>query len=976
MTARLIDRIATVQVPFDEAAAKDAFASIVSEREAGRLVDLIWRNSAASALLQITAASSPYLRDLIARDPEFAYTALTEPPEELFAKLSAKVSVASSETSNDFAIALRQLKSKSALLIALADIGGVWTVEQVTEALTQFADAVLRSAVDSLLRDAATKGQLAPANMEKPGEACGYVVLAMGKHGAFELNYSSDIDLIVFYDPETAPLAAGIEPATFFVRLTKRLVTLLQDVTEHGYVYRVDLRLRPDPRATQVAIAIEAAAVYYENQGQNWERAAMIKARPVAGDLALGEEFLARLRPYIWRKYLDYAAIADVQSLKRQIHAVKGHGEIAVQGHNLKLGRGGIREIEFFVQTQQLIAGGRNPKLRGRSTRAMLDALAEAKWITLEAAAELKSAYVFLRKIEHRIQMVADEQTHTLPVEPDAFEKLARFCGFANGKEFSTKLRSTFETVQGHYARLFEDAGELGTEAGSLVFTGGEDDPETLETLRRLGFKEVSEISATIRGWHFGRYPATRSARARELLTEIMPALLTVLARNGDADHAFIAFDQFLGSLSAGVQIFSLIRANPNLLDLLATVLGTAPRLAEQLGRRPKVLDAVIDPGFFGPLPAKEEFKRIADAVLTPDIGLEEIIDRARVVGKEQSFRIGVRILSETVSANEAGVAFSALAEVLLEHLHVAVARDMEQRHGTVRGGRSAIIAMGKLGGREMTAGSDLDLILVYDTEPGAEMSKGGKPVSVVQYYARLTQRLISALKSPTSEGVLYDVDMRLRPSGSAGPVAASLESFRTYQRDSAWTWEKLALTRARPVSGDPSLMKELESAILASLCAKRDAEKTRRDVLDMRRLMAKEWGTSPIWDIKRAYGGLVDVEFIAQFLQLIHAERLPQVLNTTTLTALDQLYETGAINRTDHSDLKEAGSLYGRLTQVLRLCVDGLYDPGKAPAGLNRLVAGAAGVPDISTAEALLADTQSRISQRFESVIGRVREH
>ena len=362
------------------------------------------------------------------------------------------------------------------MLIAIADTGGRWPLGEVTAALTRFADASLQAAVDWLLRDAHGAGRLVLADTSKPSQGCGYTVLAMGKQGAFELNYSSDVDLIVLYDPDAAPLAPGVEPSTFFVRFTKRLVSLLQDVTEHGYAFRVDLRLRPDPRATQVAISIDAAEVYYLNQGQNWERAAMIKARPSAGDISLGDEFLDRLKPYIWRKYLDFAAIADVQSMKRQIHAVKGHGEVKVRGHNLKLGRGGIREIEFFVQTQQLIAGGRNPKLRGRSTIAMLAALADAQWITHEAAAELTSAYRFLRAIEHRVQMVNDEQTHTLPSEDPAFESLGRFCGFADGASFDVEVRRVLECVQGHYSRLFESAEELGTAGGSLVFTGGEDD--------------------------------------------------------------------------------------------------------------------------------------------------------------------------------------------------------------------------------------------------------------------------------------------------------------------------------------------------------------------------------------------------------------------------------------------------------------------------------------------------------------------
>jgi glutamate-ammonia-ligase adenylyltransferase len=924
------------------------------------------------AIAGAIAAGSPFLRQLMIRDPGYAARCFAESADVLLAGILQDLRAVPPDLSQaEVMRVLRQHRKHAAMLIAVADLSGRWPVERVTAALTEFADACLQSAVAWLLRDSARTGRIRLASDAEPALRCGYVALAMGKHGAFELNYSSDIDLIVLFDAQTPLLADGADPGTFFVRLTRRLVRLLQDITEDGYVFRTDLRLRPDPRATQVAISVEAAAIYYEYQGQNWERAAMIKARAAAGDVALGADFLDRLQPYIWRKYLDFAAIADVQSLKRQIHAVKGHGEIRVRGHNIKLGRGGIREIEFFVQTQQLIAGGRNPKLRGRSTLPMLDALAEAKWITPLAAEELKSAYRFLRTVEHRIQMVNDEQSHLLPADDRAFAGLACFCGYADAGAFAAELAATLECVQGHYARLFEQAEELGTEAGSLVFTGGEDDPETLETLNRLGFRAASEVSATIRGWHFGRYAATRSARARELLTELMPKLLSALAAMGDADRAFIAFDRFLAGLPAGVQLFSLLKANPRLLDLLATILGSAPRLAEQLSRRPKVLDAVLDPGFFGAMPTEAELAELIAAAIPPGLALEEAADRARIVGKEQAFRIGVRVLSETVGAVEAGSAFSDLAGLLLRRLHQAVTEDAEARHGKAPGGRSAVIAMGKLGGREMTAGSDLDLIIVYDAAPDAEMTVGPRPVSVNQFYARQAHRLISAVSAPTAEGVLYDVDMRLRPSGSMGPVAASLSSFRAYHRESAWTWERLALTRARPVCGDASLVADLESEIRSALCAPREAAATLADVLGMRRLMLKEQGRAGLWDVKRARGGLVEVEFIAQTLQLLHASRHPGILDTNTLAALDKIAAAGLLDAPTATALRDAGTLYQRLTQVLRLCVDGPYDPAKALPALNQLVANAAASPDIPTAEALLADTQAEVVRIFDRIIG-----
>jgi glutamate-ammonia-ligase adenylyltransferase len=926
------------------------------------------------AWLEAVAAGSPYLRLLMLHHRDVVSGFLEGDSESLFTSLMAGIASASlGEEQAVVMAALRQGKARSALLIALCDLAGVWTVDQVTAHLTTMADTMLQATVNWLLRDAARAGKMHLADAADPAYHSGYVALAMGKHGAVELNYSSDIDLIILYDAETAPVTAGTEPATFFVRLTKRLVTLLQDATEDGYGLRVDLRLRPDPRATQVAISLEAAAIYYESMGQNWERAAMIKARPAAGDLALGAEFLQRMKPYIWRKYLDFAAIADVQSLKRQIHAVKGHGSIAILGHNIKLGRGGIREIEFFVQTQQLIAGGRNPSLRGLRTLDMLDALAAANWIAPEAANELKSAYRFLRKIEHRIQMVNDEQTHLLPAQEEAFESLARFSGFSTGEAFAQTLRTTFETVQKHYAALFEDADELASDAGSLVFTGGEDDPETLETLARMGFHSGSEISATIRGWHFGRYAATRSAKAKELLTELMPQLLAALARSGDADAAFLSFDRFIAGLPAGVQLFSMLKANPSLLDLIATILGSAPRLAQQLSARPRVLDAVLDPGFFDALPRAEDLAAMTEAIIPADLPLEEVVDRVRIIGREQMFRVGVRVLAETVNAGEAGLAFSNIAERLLQRLHQAVTMDIEQRHGRVPGGRSCIVAMGKLGGREMTATSDLDLMLIYDHAPGAEISDGAKPLSIGQYYARFAQRFIAAITAPTGEGTLYEVDMRLRPSGNKGPVATSLDSFCHYQQNSAWTWEKLALTRARVVAGDASLAAAMGHAIAASLCAARDPATTRSDVQSMRQLMVKEQGSQGLWDLKRCRGGLVEIEFIAQYLQLIQAPQHPQVLSTNTFSALQNLSTLEALTTSAAQELKDACQLYQRLTQVLRLCVEGAYDPHHAPAGLNEMVCRAAEVPNISAAESLLTDVQARVAQWFSALIGPV---
>ena len=921
--------------------------------------------------LSAVVSGSPYLRGLMLADTAFTLRCLTLSPEEIFRSICQSCAALSDTIDFDtLKSELRKLKSQSALLIALCDIAGVWSLMEVTQALTAFADCALRAAVDFLMREAHLTGKLSRINDSNYSENSGYVVLAMGKHGAGELNYSSDIDLIILYDADAAPLAENVEPAKFFVRLTQRLVDIMQDITMDGYVFRTDLRLRPDPRATQVAIAIESAAVYYESLGQNWERAAYIKARAVAGDIKLGEEFLDRLKPYIWRKYLDFASINDIQSLIRQIHAVKGHGEIAVQGHNLKLGRGGIREIEFFVQTQQLIAGGRNPALRGRSTISMLQELAKAQWISSDTANDLQQAYIVLRTLEHRAQMVDDQQTHLVPTDAK-FKRFACFSGYESPEVLATRLRITLETVRNHSMKLFEGAQGLAAETGSLVFTGGEDDPDTLATLSRLGYGQPSEVSGIIRGWHFGSYHATRDRRAREALTELMPKLLIALARGGDADRTFFDFDVFLKGLPAGVQLLSMLRANPSLLDLVAQILSTAPRLAHGLSRQPRVLEAVLEPGFFDALPSPQALQTVLAETTTLDATIDEIMDQARVFGREQKFRVGVRVLSDTVSAEAAGLGFTHVADSLLQHLLAASQAEMSRKHGDIPGGQLAVIAMGKLGGREMTAGSDLDLILVYDHPEASEVSTGNRSLSAGQYYARLAQRFITSISAPTAEGGLYEVDMRLRPSGSKGPVAVSLASFETYQRDSAWTWEKLALTRARIVTAPNGLAKRLQAAILASLCEKRDTESTRTDVIDMRGLMLRSQKPSAVWDIKRVRGGLVEIEFIAQFLQLVHAHTTPMVLDTNTFQVLAKLRDHKLLAPANAQALLDACQLYHRLTQILRLCIEDDFDPHKSMPGLNRALADAAELPDIAHTENLLCEHQARVTALFDNLVG-----
>ena len=911
---------------------------------------------------------SPFLTGLASRYPD----CLTADPDDMIAGLCQMLAGEDVKSGDESHLkqALRIARNKAALTIALADLNNQWSLDMVTKNLTTIADACLNATINWLLLDAQRQNKLTGLDPENPAAGSGYVVMAMGKHGGYELNFSSDIDLIVMYDPETAPLGEGVEPSIFFVRMTKRIVSIMQDMTKDGYAYRVDLRLRPDPRATQVAISFNAAMNYYESMGQNWERAAMIKARPSAGDMKLGARFLKEIQPFIWRKYLDFAAIAEVHSLKRQIHAVKGHGEIAILGHNVKLGRGGIREIEFFVQTQQLIAGGRNKFLRGIATVDMLDRLVQAEWISPQTASDLQAAYRFLREIEHRIQMIADQQTHQLPSSQQAFDDLAIFSGFSDSVLFADKLRTTFELVQKYYDNLFEDSSDDAGEEQELNFSGDEDDDETLMQLQQMGFAQPTMMSATIKGWYAGRYRAMRTKVARERLTELLPTLLTALARSGDPDGAFAAFDRFVSGLPTGIQLFSLLRANPQFVDLIANILGAAPRLAQELSRHPRMLDAVLEPTFFSELPGRAEIAQSVTLAVPATLALDQVLDQCRIVGREQMFRIGVRTLTDTMSAADAGEAYSHLAECLIERLLESVVSELEERHGTVEGGQFCIVAMGKLGGKEMTAASDLDLIVIYDHDDEVFTSSGPKQVSPNQYFARLTQRLITALSAPTPEGVLYEVDMRLRPSGNKGPIATRISGFEDYQQNSAWTWEKMALTRARVIAGDKAFKDRVTAAIATSLSGERDEQTVYNDAAEMRKTMLAAKQPKGPWDIKSASGGMVDLEFIVQVLQITQAHDKPGVLGPNILAAIANLARENVIDGPTANQLEKTYQLYQQLIQILKLGVTGTFNPQTAPPGLVKLITVATASPDLATSEELLREAQSSIRDIFKRVI------
>jgi glutamate-ammonia-ligase adenylyltransferase len=870
-------------------------------------------------LLAALADHSPYLWHLTLADPARLCRLLEKPPDASLRRVLAACEAAGEATEADCMRQLRQAKQEVALLVALCDLGGIWKLGEVTAALSAAADHLIAAALAHLLRGAARAGKVRLSDPRHPLQECGLVVLGLGKLGGGELNYSSDVDLVVLYDPEAGLVPDRDRCKQTYVRLVQDLVRVLQQPTADGYVLRVDLRLRPDPGSTAIAISRESALRYYESFGQNWERAALIKARPVAGDLALGEGFLQELAPFIWRKYFDYAAIADIHAMKRQIHAVRGHATIAVAGHNIKLGRGGIREIEFFVQTQQLIFGGKRPALRGRRTRDMLRQLRRDGWISAAALGELSRAYDFLRRVEHRLQMIADEQTHTLPLAASALERFAQFCGFRSAERFAAVLTRHLRAVVRHYSRLFETAPSLDDALGSLVFTGVEDDPETLATLARLGFKSPASVARMVREWHAGHRSGIHSPRARESLTDLVPKLLLTFSRGSNPDAALAAFDRALVRLPAAAELFAILNASEPLRRLFGDVLGSAPRLAAEVAMRPHLLDGAIDPDRGVSCDTEVVARRVTTIVGHPAT-TEEFLDRLRDVFHEEHFLIGVALLSGALSLERAGSAYSALAIAIIRAALARAQADFALAHGTIEGASVCVLAMGKLGSREMTASSDLDLVLLYSTD-GEPESDGLRPLPASVYFARLMQRLIAHLTVATRRGRLYDVDLRLRPSGRQGPLATRFSSFAVYQRDVAQTWEHMALTRAAVVAGDAAFSEEVRKEVQAIL-QRPPAAHLAKDVAAMRERIEREKPAASPWDLKLRPGGLVDLEFIAQYLVLQHAQAHHDLCTTETAAIFQRARALDLLAEHEADLLGQALRLFTAITQMLRLAL------------------------------------------------------
>jgi [glutamine synthetase] adenylyltransferase / [glutamine synthetase]-adenylyl-L-tyrosine phosphorylase len=954
---------------------------------AERMVDRVAAASAVSladapmgaAVLGGLFACSPYLTRLLLRDQVIGTRILIEGPSIVLDQVMADLDSLDpiKAKTSELMTALRAAKRHAALAIAVADTLGVWDLEPVVIGLSDLADRSIRIAWRHALADQHRRGKLPCGDADDPLKNSGLICLAMGKLGARELNYSSDIDLVVFYDDEL-PLYRDVdELQRAFVQATRLVIKLLEERTADGYVFRTDLRLRPDAGATPLSVSTSAAEVYYESLGQNWERAAYIRARPVGCDMEAAARFLERMRPFIWRRHLDFAAIRDIHSIKRQIIAHRGGAEIAIEGHNLKLGRGGIREVEFFVQTQQLIWGGRDALLREPRTADAMAALVTAGRVEQVVADLLMEAYAYLRKIEHRLQMVADAQTHDMPDTAEGMTRIAGFLGLENVDDLRRELLLHLSIVAKHYGALFEEDAPLtavGDVDGSLVFTGVENDPETLRTLERMGFTGPASVSERIRVWHHGRYRATRSERARQLLTDLGPALLTAFAETAQPDDAFKRFDRFLEAVPAGVQLFSLILANPALLGVIAEIMGMAPTLAAHLGMNPALFEGLLTHDIAVGLPGSVDLADELEGDLRREHSYEEVLDTARRWINDRRFQVGVQVLRGQIDTEHSGRTMSDIVDAAIQCLLSRVEEEFARRHSRMPGTSDpalAVIALGKLGGRELSAGSDLDLVFLHDGPLDRE-SEGEKPLGGNHYFIRLSQRLIAALTAKTAAGGLFEVDMRLRPNGNKGPVASSIEGFRKYHAESSWTWEHMALTRARVIAGAPEVATRINEEIQAVLCQPRDPETLRASVAEMRQRMAASHATTSCWQLKHWRGGLVDAEFMVQYLQLRHAHEHPDVIEANTALACKKLVEIGALAEADGIALATAVRLYRDIQGLLRLTVDDAFDPALAPESLKDRLARVGNAPDFEILQAKIEATGAMVRALFERHVNR----
>jgi glutamate-ammonia-ligase adenylyltransferase len=836
----------------------------------------------------------------------------------------------------DVMAGLRRERTGYSLALAIADLAGAFPLERVFDELSDLADRAVERAIAAAIEE------------RYPGAAAvGFAALALGKLGGRELNYSSDLDLIFLFDPATLPRREREDVGQAAVRIGQRVVELLQKPTEDGFAFRIDLRLRPAPEVTPISLPVDAAISHYESSALTWERAAFIRARHCAGDAEVSRYFLEAIHPFVWRRSLDFGAMREIQAVSGQIRDHYSGGQLFGPGFDLKRGRGGIREIEFFTQIHQLIHGGREPALRLPGTLSALPALVQAERVQADEASALTEAYRLLRTIEHRLQMVDDRQTHALPQEPEAIDRVARLHGLEAGSDLLALLEPHVSRVAAIYGAVApQEAPQLAHDSHALR-----------EQMSRLGFPDAGAAAARVEGWRSGKPRALRTAAARQAFESMLPGLVEALGHAPDPVQAINRFDRLVERLPSGVNLFRLLEARPALAQHLADIISHAPALAEQLGRRPALFDGLIDASAFEPARSVEEMAADFGRAERPDEDYQMVLDRVRARVNGARFALGAQIVLGKADPLEVARGYGRVAETAIRLLASAAIREFTRRHGRVPGSDLVILGLGRLGGGELTHASDLDIVYLFSgSHEGA--SDGEKPLRTADYFNRLAPRVSGALSVPTAAGPLYDVDLRLRPSGRDGLLAVSMDSFADYQRTSAWTFEHMALARARPVFGPADAQGQLAGIVAELLRIQRDPAEVAADAAAMRAEIARHKPAKGVFDIKLGDGGLVDLEFLVQTLQLSHHVGLTPRLDE----AIAQLIEAGLLP----AELIEAHRLLTRMLVTMRLVSPESAEP---PPASRTLVANACRVANWDALLAAHAQARQSIAREWRRV-------
>jgi glutamate-ammonia-ligase adenylyltransferase len=866
--------------------------------------------SARQGAIDRANAHAPFLRSAIEARPDIVDTFLHKGPE-------AAADQALQGGAESAGAELRIRRRALSLAVALGDLSGELSLERVTALLSDFADSAIERAIEASMAD------LCPGQ-----EPRGLAAIALGKLGSRELNFSSDVDLVLLFDPATLPRRSGGEAADSAVRIGRRFVELLQKRTEHGFVERVDLRLRPSPEVTPIVLPVNAAISYYESAAVSWERAAFIRARCCGGDRAVGNSFLAAIEPFVWRRAIDFGAIEEIQAISERIRDHYSERQTFGPGFDLKRGRGGIREVEFYVHAQQLVHGGREPELRLGATLDAIESLTGAGHLEPQLAADLAQAYRRLRTAEHRVQMVDDQQTHVLPANRDSLANVARLNGMASEEELLDWIRPFVERTGAAFDEL-----ALGSSDRLPA------NPEALrERLANLGFPDPDSAVRRVAEWRSGRPRSLRSAAAKRAFEGMLPALVQAIAKSADPMRALNQLADVVERLPSGVNLYRLLEARPALTTLLARILAHAPALSDQFARRPELLDTLLDSSCFTPPPAAAEFA----AVLTGQIAgqpYDLAIDRARRIINERRFALGAQLIDLREPPLAVGAGYARVAEGALIALAEAAVAEFEEAHGRFPGAELVILGLGRLGGGVLTNASDLDIIYLF-TDPKADQSDGGKPLGPANYFNRLANRVTAALSVPTPAGPLYDVDTRLRPQGSKGMLVVSFEAFAEYQRNEAWTWEHMALARARPVFGSKDAKAKAAALIDEILRRPYDLGQLAADAAKMREEMSRHKPASGPLDTKLGPGGLVDLEFAVHVLQLAHKEALDPNLEN----AVEALAKAGFVD----TSIIEAQRLLTEMLITIRLIAPQTTRPSEESCELMARACGAESWSDL----------------------------